>query len=103
MSSTRKMPRSLNWVKKLLPGAVDAAAVGVAAAAGALVADAAGEAAAVAAAAAVVMSPGVRPEGGATPVRRVNGLTALMKASVEGRVLLGPAVFTRCSFLPVAA
>jgi hypothetical protein len=80
MFSTRKMQRSLSWAKKLRLGVVDAAVAGVAVA-DARAADAVGEAVVVAVAAEAVGSPGVRPEAVATPVRRFNNLTALMKAS----------------------
>jgi hypothetical protein len=89
MFSTRKTRRRLSWVKKLLAGGVAVAGV---AAAGAAVADAAGEAAPVADVAGAVR-PGVYPGEVATPVRRDNSATVLMKASDEGRALLDPALF----------
>ena len=82
MSSTRRVPQSLNSAKKL-PGA----AVVVEAAAEAAV-DAAGEAAEVAAAA---MPLGAHPGEAATTARRTSPLTQLTDANGQGRVLLDPA------------
>jgi hypothetical protein len=84
------MPRGLRLAKKLRG---DVAVAGVAAA------DAAGEAVRVADA--VGAAPlGVYPAAVATPVRRVNSATALMKVNNEGRALLDPAFFlfsARCT------
>jgi hypothetical protein len=95
------MPQSLSWAKKLRPGAV-AAAVAVAADA-VSAADAAGAAVVVAAVAAVATSPGVYLAVVATPVRRVNALTALMTTSDEGRASFDPALFPVCSVFLFAA
>jgi hypothetical protein len=77
------MLRGLRLVKKLR-GVVAAAVVAAADAAGeaAPVADAVGDA-----------RLGVYPAAVATPVRRVNSATALMKVNDEGRALLDPAFF----------
>jgi hypothetical protein len=101
MSLTRKMLRGLSWAKKLRPGAV-AAAVAVAADA-ASAADAAGVAVAVAAVAVAAASPGAYLAVVATPVRRVNALTALMTTSDEGRALFDPALFPVCGVFLLAA
>ena len=88
MSSTRRVPQSLNSAKKL-PGAAVVVEAAVEAAAAAPV-DAAGEAAEVAAAA---MPLGAHPGEAATTARRASPLTQLTDANGQGRVLLDPAVF----------
>jgi hypothetical protein len=86
MSSTRRVPQSLNSAKKL-PGAAVVVEAAVEAAAAV---DAAGEAAEVAAAA---MPLGAHPGEAATTARRASPLTQLTDANGQGRVLLDPALF----------